>query len=32
VTTAYIGSDTRILIDLDHHFQLKVWEIKASLS
>jgi len=26
LTTAYIGSDTRILIDLDHKFQLKVWE------
>jgi spermidine/putrescine transport system ATP-binding protein len=26
MTTAYIGSDTRILIDLDHQFQLKVWE------
>jgi len=26
LTTAYIGSDTRILIDLDHQFQLKVWE------
>lgn len=26
VTSSYIGSDTRILIDLEHHLQLKVWE------
>ena len=31
VTTAYIGSDTRIVIDLENHIKLKVWEqIKIS--
>jgi spermidine/putrescine transport system ATP-binding protein len=26
MTTAYIGSDTRILVELGHHFRLRVWE------
>lgn len=26
VRTTYIGSDTRILVDLEHHLQLNVWE------